>query len=174
MIRQSLVSSGLPDLSATFLIVCRYPEGSGLPTTTSSAAVMIGKQSRREIPTSIASISSRSAGTNRQRAFSPEGTDKLFNAGKGAELLAVDQTHHRFALAVHQAKEELGSEFEIASFKDVTECAFVVEANELLIILFFVEFDFLGRENFAKCLEMQRLAIHEHAVEIKQHGGGPI
>src|SRR5258708_39703295 len=32
----------------------------------------------------------------------------------------------------------------------------------------------LSGQHLAERLKVQRLAVHEHAVEIKQHGGGPI
>ncbi len=67
----------------------------------------------------------------------------------------------------------MGVKSSLSLLIDVAKGAFVIEADQLAVVFVFVQFEMLGGKDLAECLEMQRLAVDEHAVEIKQHGGGP-
>src|SRR5439155_9061469 len=60
-----------------------------------------------------------------------------------------------------------------APLVDVPEAAAVVEADQLAVVLVLGDLDVLGLEHLVKGVEVKRLAVDDHAVEIEQDRARP-
>ncbi len=103
----------------------------------------------------------------------PQPAHEFLRAGQSVVFAILDQFHDHLALAGHQVQQLLRLQRDFAILEQMPERAAIVEADQLAIVFLLGKLDALRFENLVKGVEMQRLAVHDHAVEIQKHGKGP-
>ena len=131
------------------------------------------KQSRRLTPSSIASISSRSP-PEQIASGRPRHSPRTNSSTPGSALTRFRWIRSIMISLLRAiiARKRLRRERDLVLLEEVAEGPFVVEADQLVVVLVLGQVDPLGREDLAERLKVQRFAVHQHAVEVKQDRRG--